>query len=452
MKAQPNPLVEVVPQGERTLVTVSLGSKIVFADKCDPGSERSREKLLDRLVERFPGLEQERGRIADRILQAARHSTDEGKSTSLATPHNPQPATEPVDGADLLEEVTKTVARYVVLPTHAAVAVALWIVHTYGYDRWQYSPRLLIHGPEMRCGKSLLLRLVSALVSAPLRCGSTSAAALFRSINAWGPTLLLDEADTFLTGPRANEEIRGIIDEGFESGGAVLRCEGDDHEPTAFRVFGPLAMAMIGTPHGTIVDRSVGIEMSRKKRTDQVEKLPVGKDLRAVFEPLQRKVIRWMADSDEALRRAVPEIPTALHDRAADMWFALLAIAEVAGGTWPQQAKAAAVALQSAAERDAHTDLTLLLSDLRTTFDSEDEPRLATARILDHLNAMEERPWPEYSRGRPLTAHQLAALLRRLKIAPRNCRMKAGVLKGYDRADFEDSWSRYLEGPHPHTT
>src|SRR5262249_17330189 len=197
----------------------------------------------------------------------------------------PAPADEPVDGASLLDEVVQLTCRYVVLPAHAAVTVALWILHTYVYERFTYTPRLIATSPVKRSGKSLLLRLLEALTSRPLGCENISAAALFRSIESFKPTLLLDEADTYLAGEHVNEDLRGCVNAGFRKGGCVLRCVGDDSEPRAFNVFAPLALGMIGMPRDTIEDRSIVIRMRRKTKAERVDRLPAGRLLREFLEP-----------------------------------------------------------------------------------------------------------------------------------------------------------------------
>ena len=46
---------------------------------------------------------------------------------------------------------------------------------------------------------------------------------------------------------------------------------------------------------------------------------------------------------------ARPDMPLGIEDRNADVWEPLLAIAEAAGGDWPQRAREAAIALVGAA-------------------------------------------------------------------------------------------------------
>jgi hypothetical protein len=87
----------------------------------------------------------------------------------------------------------------------------------------------------------------------------------------------------------------------------------------------------------------------------------------------------------------------------------------------------------------------LLLADLRELFTAEASGVLFTSEILPRLHARDDRPWPEYRGGRPITARQIAAQLRPLGIATnQTVRRGAERGKGYRAEDMADAWSRYL--------
>jgi hypothetical protein len=111
-----------------------------------------------------------------------------------------------------------------------------------------------------------LLGVIEALVPRPLLSANVTVAAVFRTIEAHWPTLLIDEADTFL---RENEELRGVINSGHTRQGSVIRLVGDDHDPRAFSTYCPTAIAAIGNLPGTIEDREVKITMRRRSGAKQ---------------------------------------------------------------------------------------------------------------------------------------------------------------------------------------
>ena len=205
--------------------------------------------------------------LADATLKAGEESTS--SSVSLVADCEPWP--EVVDGATLLDEITETTLRFVVLPPRAAEAIALWVLHTWCIDAAQISPRLALTSPTKRCGKSTGLKLLALLCKRPLHAANITAAVVFRVIDGHQPTLLVDEADTFLSD---NEELRGIINAGHDRATAtVARCQGDEHDVTLYRCFAATAIAAIGELPGTITDRSIVIAMRRRAPGEHVEPL-----------------------------------------------------------------------------------------------------------------------------------------------------------------------------------
>jgi hypothetical protein len=75
--------------------------------------------------------------------------------------------------------------------------------------------------------------------------------------------------------------------------------------------------------------------MYRRRRDEIVERLRL--DRLDEFIPLARRCARWALDNVARLRGADPPVPAELHDRAADNWRPLLAIADLAGGDWPEK-------------------------------------------------------------------------------------------------------------------
>jgi putative DNA primase/helicase len=167
------------------------------------------------------------------ILSEAAGSTlsdNNGQGRALNLP-NPEPWHDAVNGAALLSDIVQEIERYMVMETGAAETVALWVIHTYALDAFGISPRLAITSPRPGCGKTTLLDLLHHLVLKPLLAANVTPAAVFRSVEVARPTLLIDEADTFL---KDNQELRGVLDSGHRRGGNVVRIVGDDMEPREF--------------------------------------------------------------------------------------------------------------------------------------------------------------------------------------------------------------------------
>ncbi len=158
-----------------------------------------------------------------------------------------------------------------------------------------------------------------------------------------------------------------------------------------------------------------------------------------------RKLARWAADRG-ALLNTDPPIPDALGDREGDIAVPLLAIADAAGGTWPARARAALLDLfgrRTGAESNMEAGA-LLLADLRTLFLGTSSTRMLSADIVTQLATMEERPWPEWKQGKPMTAPQLARALAPFGVRPGTVRIGTETAKGYYKETFDDAWARYL--------
>ena len=246
----------------------------------------------------------------DEAIKPPRASQD-GSGGEVSWPET-EPWPDPVNGADLLDDITKLLLRFLVMPKDAAEAVALWSVLTHCHDAAEHSPILAVTSPVPRCAKTKLLELLAGLVFKALSTANITASALFRSIEKWPPTLLIDEGDTFL---RDNEDLRGIINSGHgRSTAYVIRSEGDDHEPRRFGTWAPKALAAIRGLPGTVADRSIEIQMQRKRPSDQIERFSERR-VRARLTILRRKAARWALDDIDALTdRADPELPDELHD------------------------------------------------------------------------------------------------------------------------------------------
>ena len=351
----------------------------------------------------------------------------------------PLPWPDPVQGSALLTNIADVFCTYAVLPATGATALALWTVLTYLVDAVWVLPLMVVASPEKRCGKTLILELLGAMVLRPLPASNISVASLFRVVEKYRPSLLIDEADSFFG---KDEELRGIINSGHRRSAAfVLRCEGDNNEPQQFSTWGPKAIATIGKLADTLEDRSIIIRMQRKTAADQVARLRSDR-IGAELEGIRRQAARWARDHAAAIRDADPAVPAKLNDRAADNWRPLLAIADCAQGSWPALAREAAVELW--AETEDGSLRVQLLEDIRSIFADRSAERISSEDLARSLEAIEDRPWPEFRNGKPITPRQIARLLKPFGVEPRQIRFELGNVRGYLLQDLQDALSRYV--------
>ena len=218
---------------------------------------------------------------------------------------------------------------------------------------------------------------------------------MYRVIEKYSPTLLIDEADTFL---RDNEELRGIINSGHQRSSAfVVRTVGENHEPKQFSTWGPKALAQIGPFPPTIEDRAISVSMKRKAPGERVERYSERKQ-REYLANLRRMCFRWSSDNAAGVRDYDPEDLPSLHDRANDNWRPLLAIADIADGEWSERARRSAKMLSGFHNEEGESVRSQVLVDIKNLFEEAQTDRLSSQEIVEALGKMEERPWPEWRR------------------------------------------------------
>ncbi len=423
---------------DSTHVMAALGHfKEALKSMDDISRELAREGAVKRL--RVLGFASP-GRIVDAAMPPSVKPSSDARAAGSVAFQDPEPWPEPVDGAELLASLEATVSRYVAMIHEQVTPFVLWVLLAHAHDAFEISPILAITSPDKGCGKSTALALLSALVPRPLTSANITPSAVFRVTDYFRPTLLLDEADTFLTD---SEGLRGILNSGhMRSQAYVTRVAGDDHQVSMFSTWTPKAIALIGELPATLADRSVTIRMRRRSRAEKIERLQLHR--LSDMEDLRSMATRWTQDHMDALRFADPEIPSSItKDRARDNWRPLLAIADLVGGEWPRRARESAGRLCALAANDTSVGITLL-EDLRAFFTARGNVKLVSEEILDYLHTMEERPWPEWRDRSPLSARQLAAILNPFGITPIKWRHEEATRRGYDPAHFTDAFSRYL--------
>lgn len=436
----------------RSLVKMANAAGASVSSLKAAGGALEDQSTIARLTE-LSAIEYDRVRIAEAERLGVRVTTLDAQVAEARGEFAPEqegpfedvePWGEPVDGNLLLLEMVKTLRRFIICDVENLAAAALWCAATWLADDANVCPILLINAPEKACGKTQLLTVVGKLVPRPAQAAGITPAVLFRMIEKFHPTLLVDEIETVLT--KEAEDLRGLFNAGHTRDSAfVWRSVGDDHEPTRFSVFGFKAIAGINADRlaETVTSRSIVAHMRRKLPHESAERLRhAPADL---FDNLRRKLARWAKDHSAEMRTARPDQPDDLSDREQDCWEPLFAVADMAGGNWSKVARTAALKLSAAGKDTSQSMGSLLLSDIRDVFAAKDLTRMSTTDLIRGLCGDEEAPWPTYSRGQPLSPRHLATLLGKYGIKATSVRTGTGhTPKGYKIEQFEDAFRRYL--------
>jgi hypothetical protein len=358
-----------------------------------------------------------------------------------------------IDGAELLDQVYEYLGRFVVYPSREArVAHTLWIAHAHLMHCWDTTPRLTFLSPEPGSGKSRALELTEALAPAPILVANVTPAYLFRRAAQEQVTLLVDEADAvFSVKSEGSEKIRAFLNASHRRGNSAGHCigHGTNITPEDNPCFVAVALAALALSHmpETVMSRSIIISMRRRAPTEIIFPYRRRKH-ESEGNALRDRLSLWTtAVTDEIKRRLdgdVIDMPDGIADRDADVWEPMFLIADAAGDHWPDTARVTAVTHVMAQQQGQATASwgLRLLSDLRQVLGDNDV--MFTSAILDALAKIEESPWGDI-KGKSLTDRGLAERLRPYGIKSKLIRIGNTVARGYSRADFLDTWTRYLK-------
>jgi len=399
-----------------------------------------------------------------------------------------------------------TLTRFVVLPKWAAETLALFTLHTYAYELRDVTTYIGVESPEKRCGKTTLLTVLGELVNRPVMASNISSPAFFRVIQQTRPTLLIDEADTFLQG---NDELRGILNSGYTKKTAFVwrvqslmsnvqslkspltptlspsarlratpaRQDGERENSNGLLALSaegerasspPVEEREKGAARFTADQESYGVKAVKfscwcPKVMAAIGRLPETLADRCIVIRMQRKMwdeecdwvrnldatvlvrkcARFAQDHPSEIASARPEIPESLNDRAGDIWEPLFALADLAGGEWPKKARQAAVALNTGAQESS--PIGTLLMDIFTVMAINNQERMFSRKLVEGLNyRFTDRPWMEELRGKPVTERWLSIQLRPYGMRPKTMRIGEERAKGYVFEEFEDVFRRYI--------
>jgi hypothetical protein len=378
-------------------------------------------------------------------------SKEEKEIDRLAVRLQPvEPWPDPVDGAALLDEIRATFQRFVVTVQPEAVVVeSLWILFAHVIEAFGIAPILALWSPVPECGKTVNQSIVGKLVPKALEGSSLTEAVVFRVVEKFQPTLLVDEAADVLI---ARPELLALLRASHQRNKAfVYRTVGDNHDVTAFSTWAPKSLAITKNKiEDALASRCLIVRMHRKTRSEKTERFSSTKEY-PELDVLRRKAARWARDNFAAIRDATAQNVPDIENRSLDNYEPLFKIAHVVGGAWPQLIRDAAIKIiggESLVDKSMSIEL---LKDIKTIFEGDPEndaddgcDRIFSANLVDALSAKSDRPWSEYNRGRPITQNQIGRLLKDFGVYSGTVRIGGDTAKGYHAHQFRDAFSRYI--------
>jgi hypothetical protein len=327
----------------------------------------------------------------------------------------------------------------VVLTFEQQIVVALWVIHTYVYDRFLHTPRLLLDSHEPGCGKTALGHLVEVLANSTNFVSSASPAVIYHTLRkAQGTTFILDEIENSRLWA-VDRLLLNVFDAGHRKGGVVKRVI--KNEVVEFPVFAPLMMMGVREKRfpPQLLSRSINIHMERHRDgSDEVD--PDDPKFASV-----RAVLSQWANGFQRPEKC--ELPRGLVGReGADNWRCLIEIA----ATLDYLATASAVA--SVMYRPMTNLVVRLLWDIFRVFEACAVDALWVEDLLTALHQLPDARWDEVgldegAAPRKLNRADLLLLLRKKGIRTRSVwkQLDNGQResrRGFYRKDFERVWQQ----------
>lgn len=420
---------------------ISEIGRVALLDKVE--YELTREKIANKFRIRVSEL--------DKFVIEERETREETKSETIFF-SKIEPWNDEVILSVLLDDIVILLNKYVSFNSdHESRAIALWVIHTYCLDAAYFTPILFITSAEMRSGKSTLLAILQKIVFKCVAASNITPAVIFRLVSKYHPTILCDEADTYMT--NQNEGLRCILDAGHSRDTAsIYRINPDSLEPDQFDCFGAKCLAAIGRLPGTLEDRSIIIKMRRMVKGQKKEKMRlINESLRVEFHILKRKCLRFSIDNTKKLESIKLSMPDELNDRAADNWYSLFQISLIADEKWQQYTLDAAAYLSCmGTDQETKSRGIELLEHVKKIWTGPYKGcvDITTEDLIQALCKDEESPWPTYSKtGKRISPRELANLLKPYGINSKNLNKGKERPKGYYKSHFQDAFDRYLYSP-----
>ena len=397
----------------------------------------------------------------DREVTAVRerlHPRAESPSEDLDDP--PWPGD--VDLAQALDSAVQAVPRFLAAPSWYLDVIALWSAATYLVHSEKLAipimPQLAFQSLGSSEGKSTALEIVATLAYRGRLRSSYTASTIFRKIHAGQVTFCLVDLHNKLGS--SNLELQQIIQachrraEAFVDRTVILAS--GEPEVRTYKCWAPLAWGSIGPMRPEVQNRAIVLPMRRAlpAESEQLDKSSPGRC--GALIDVRRHLYTW-GPTITALPK--PTMPAELHNREADNWRVLFAVAQLAGADWPERAGTAARECRALERRPPL--LVRLLSDIRTIFENAADNRITTSNLISRLLDDDEAGWDEANRGRPINAWWLRERFTGLLEPASSQQWQENDSKapggrqhcrGYLCAQFADAFLRYLPPSVPDST
>lgn len=244
---------------------------------------------------------------------------------------NPQIAVDYVKGKEVdmrecLDKIVAHIKQYVILQdVKLYTYLALWIIGTYMYRTFRYYPYLWINA-DKGSGKSRVMEVICPLAFNGQMSTNQTQATVFRSVDADGSTLFIDEFEKM--GDEMQTGILTVLNGGFNvDSGNTSRMESQangGYKKKTFNSYSPKVFAGISEISDVLQDRCVKIRMLKKSKDEHVARYKVDDALKGFLDNLRADLyvcaLNHAAEIKTLYDSNAVDFPNQLSDRECDIW------------------------------------------------------------------------------------------------------------------------------------
>ncbi len=327
------------------------------------------------------------------------------------------------DVAELVGEVQAYIRGYVDLSPLFEQIAAYYVLFSWVYDAFNELPYLRVRG-DYGSGKTRFLLIIGSVCYKPIfASGASTISPLFRLLDTFRGTLVIDESDFRISDERA--EVVKILNNGNGRGFPVLRSElvgRGEYDPRAYHVFGPKLVATRGFfDDRALESRCLSEEMGQRSlRSDVPISLPPDAGDEALV--LRNKLLLFRFRNLANCGATESLVDRTIEPRLNQIFAPLMSIVDDGGVRGDLLELARHYQREMIADRGLSIEAQVL-EVVRETLLAADEPHLPVKEITARFA---ERFGEEYERK--VTARWIGGILRRKLRLPTERRHGAYVI------------------------
>ncbi len=238
---------------------------------------------------------------------------------------------------DLFERIYRYIRQFIFFTDKRwSHYLTLWAIGTYVFTIFGYYPYVWLNA-EKQSGKSLLMKVLSKITFNGEVLISPTTAVVFRDVSHNSISMFIDEVEQLRKQDKeTHSAMISILNNGFECTGVVKRVEKGktgSFEMKVFTTFSPKMFAGINDIDDVLQDRTVRINLMRKKDSEHVERYKETNDLLKLQRDIMDDLYIFALQNAARIAALYQDEDSAIHgvghlaNRELDIWEPIFVLA-----------------------------------------------------------------------------------------------------------------------------